>query len=303
MTKESIIKINGKLYSAETGLPIKNEVRSVANNTRVGVKNSRQINAKTVKRLGAKKPDTGKTILTKATRHTTVKSQTLNRKTVKRPSSKKPIKTAPKKVMRAPGVDIIAPKIAVRPAPIVPKDSPKKSTRKNVTPQKKSVAPQKKKQSKKGKGAKKTGIITAIISAIVILLIGAAVAAYFFLPAASFEVANLRADIRGKLPAYTVENYRVSTPVQSSPGQIIVNYKSDDNEYSLMEQSSTWDSDGVLENKVKPNSKNYQTLSQKGLTIFRFDKKAIWVNGGILYTISDNNNLGNDQILKIVDSI
>ncbi|MDR2524392.1 MAG: DUF4367 domain-containing protein, partial [Candidatus Nomurabacteria bacterium] len=73
--------------------------------------------------------------------------------------------------------------------------------------------------------------------------------------------------------------------------------------YALTEQNSNWDSNGVLENKVKTTTNNYQTLTQKGLTIYRYDGKATWVNGGVLYTISDGNNLSNEQILKIIDSL
>jgi hypothetical protein len=84
-----------------------------------------------------------------------------------------------------------------------------------------------------------------------------------------------------------------------------INYRSTsaDSSYSISMANSNWDSEGVLENKVKPVSSNYQTLSQKGLTIYRYKDHAIWVNGGILYTITDNNRLTNEQILKIVDGI
>jgi hypothetical protein len=67
--------------------------------------------------------------------------------------------------------------------------------------------------------------------------------------------------------------------------------------------NSNWDSDGVLENKVKPASPNYQTLNQKGLTIFVQKDRAAWVNGGILYTLTFNTDLPNSEILKIVDGI
>ena len=40
-----------------------------------------------------------------------------------------------------------------------------------------------------------------------------------------------------------------------------------------------------------------------GLTIYSGGKEATWVNGGILYQISGDANLSNDQIQKIATSL
>jgi hypothetical protein len=150
-----------------------------------------------------------------------------------------------------------------------------------------------------------TGIVSLVISGIVILLIGGAVLLYFFVPSVSLWVANSRADVGAVLPTYAPLDYRVEGTVESSPGYVNINYKSPGTgaSYSLSFANSNWDSNGVVENKVKPVSNNYQTLSQKGLTIFRYKDHAVWVNGGILYTITDGDKLTNEQILKIVDGI
>lgn len=45
------------------------------------------------------------------------------------------------------------------------------------------------------------------------------------------------------------------------------------------------------------------TTSERGLTIFTYKNNAIWVNGGILYSISGDASLSGDQIRQIATSL
>ena len=125
------------------------------------------------------------------------------------------------------------------------------------------------------------------------------------MPAISVRVAASRAGVNAKYPEYKPNGYSIDGPVAFSPGQVKINYKSNGNDwkYSVMQQNSNWDSSAVLDNKVLPETNNYETLSQKGLTIYRYSNKTSWVNGGVLYTIDGNASLSNDQVLRIVDSM
>lgn len=295
------VTINGKLYDATTGLPVKTPTTRPA----VKAKTSKKISVSSTKKISvseAKSATKPKTPSKKIVAHRPARSQTLNRKAVKKPPVK-PVKPTTRAVKPAQKAKLVVPSIATRPSPVVPR--PTRSPRRPVSLPDINHVTKATVASKTPQTSKKHGKATVIALAILAIMIGGGIAIYLFVPPVSFWVASVRADVKAKLPVYAPSGYHVDGTAESSPGQVTVRYKSSENGeiYSLTEQNSTWDSKGVLENKVKPNSKNYQTLSQKGLTIYRFDGKAIWVNGGVLYTISDDNNLSNDQILQIIDSI
>lgn len=75
-------------------------------------------------------------------------------------------------------------------------------------------------------------------------------------------------------------------------------------QYTLSQTRSEWDSTATLDNYVTPQAgKDYTTTTAGGLTIYRYADNAVWVNGGILYTISGNASLSNDQIQRIASSL
>lgn len=152
---------------------------------------------------------------------------------------------------------------------------------------------------------KRRFVIMSIASAAFTLVLIGGYFTYVNMPSLSVRVAASRAGVNAKYPEYNPSGYRIDGPVAFSPGQVTINYRSNTNDqrYSISQQNSNWDSSAVLENKVQPESDKYQTLSQKGLTVYKYDNKASWVNGGVLYTIDGDASLSTDQVLKIVDSI
>jgi hypothetical protein len=144
-----------------------------------------------------------------------------------------------------------------------------------------------------------------VVSIALALVVMGGYLAYANMPSLSVRVAASRAGVDARYPGYKPTGYRLEGPVAFSPGQVVINYQSNGNDwhYSLSQQNSNWDSTAVLENRVLPESKDYETFSQKGLTVYRYGKKAIWVNGGVLYTIDGDAELSNEQLLKIVDSL
>ncbi len=151
---------------------------------------------------------------------------------------------------------------------------------------------------------RKFSALSIASAAFVVVLLGGYFT-YVNMPSLSVRVAASRAGVNAKYPNYNPNGYHLDGPVAFAPGQVMLHYKSNtDNErYSITQQNSSWDSSAVLENKVGPDTANYQTLSQKGLTIYRYDDKAAWVNGGVLYTIDGDASLSTEQVLRIVDSI
>ena len=142
-----------------------------------------------------------------------------------------------------------------------------------------------------------------IIASVIALFIGIVALLYFFFPPLSFAIASSAAGVKMDYPVYKPAEFRVSRPVESAPGQITISYTDGKSSYILVAQNSPWDNEGLVANKITPISTTYQTLTKDGISIFRISDQAMWVNFGVLYTISDDGRLPNEEILKIVDGI
>ena len=163
--------------------------------------------------------------------------------------------------------------------------------------------PEPKPSPSKKKNPRKKLIIEIIIAILIIVFVGIISALY--LPSFSVRMASSNAGVDGRYPTYQAEGFSIDGGVKSEPGEITINYRNNGNgnTYSISQRSSNWDSNGLLENKVKLNSTTYDTLTQRGLTIFQYDNITTWVNGGIVYTITDDTGMDVNQILQIIDGI
>ncbi|MDR0957567.1 MAG: DUF4367 domain-containing protein [Candidatus Nomurabacteria bacterium] len=126
---------------------------------------------------------------------------------------------------------------------------------------------------------------------------------YISLPSISIRVAANKAGIDAHVP-YTPSGYSIDGPVASASGQIKINYKSNGGAagYSITQQESDWSNSDIKDNLI-PLKEDYKTMSANGVTVYRYGKDAAWVKNEILYTISGNEMMGDDQITKIAESV
>lgn len=167
-------------------------------------------------------------------------------------------------------------------------------------PVKKQAAP--KKRGKQNKSLRKALLITAGV----VVFVFALVAAYRFIPNISVSIASNQAGIEASYPEFTPDGYSLTQPVTYSEGTVVLNFHSNSNKnnYTITQTRSSWDSSAVLDKIVTPEvENNYVTTKERGLTIYTFKSKAVWVNAGILYTIESNAELSGDQIRRIATSL
>ncbi len=129
---------------------------------------------------------------------------------------------------------------------------------------------------------------------------------YLNMPGLSVRVAAAQADVAASFPDYHPDGYRFNGPVAFAPGQVAIDFVANggNTKYTVTEQKSSWDSQAVYDNVVaKTAEDSYVTNSQQGLTIYTFKGEAAWVNKGILYTISGDAPLSNEQLLRIAGSM
>lgn len=126
------------------------------------------------------------------------------------------------------------------------------------------------------------------------------------MPDISLRVAAMQTGINASYPSYVPRGYAVSS-ITSEDKRIVLDFKnsSEGTAFTLIEETSSWDSNALLNNYVKPEyGDNFKIIKEQGLTIYINDGNAAWVNGGIIYKITANNGvLTNKQICSIATSL
>lgn len=147
-------------------------------------------------------------------------------------------------------------------------------------------------------------LVTVLSSTLALLILGGYLT-YITLPSISLKVAASRAGVNASMPEYKPDGYSLDGPITYSPGEVVISYKSNTNTsgYKLTQKASNWDSQAVLDNYVSKQTDNYLTFQERGITVYTFNNKAAWVNGGILYTVDGNAALSSDQVLRVATSL
>lgn len=161
------------------------------------------------------------------------------------------------------------------------------------------------KKQKRGSWLAKQPRLATILSSTLALLILGGYLTYITLPSISLKVAASRAGVNATMPEYKPDGYSLDGPITYSPGEVIISYKSNTNTtgYKLIQKATNWDSQAVLDNYVGKLTDNYLTFQERGITVYTFGSKAVWVNGGLLYTVDGDAALSSDQILRLATSI
>jgi len=337
MPTNKTITINGRAYDAVTGLPIServyDQVSRVSNpKTAPAVKKPEEVKKQVVKRDAA-------------TAATDVHSQTQRSKTLLRRVTKKPAapakrpttgrhmdmarstkisKFAPHPVTAAPAPKAAA--VAAKPDkpaqvhPVAAKAVARASAAKPVaakpatSKQVKDAAIANALATPKAKPAKekkrlKTLHRRLLITAVIIAAFAAVIyGVYRFVPAVSVSIASAQAGVEASYPEFIPDGYSLDHPVTFSDGEVALKFTQNgnkENNYTITQTRSSWDSSAVLDNVVRPSAgENYITTKERGLTVYSYGNNAAWVNGGVMYVISSSNApLSGEQIRHIATSL
>ena len=144
---------------------------------------------------------------------------------------------------------------------------------------------------------KKKVAVAAVVAVLSLVVLGYLVSVN--LPDISVRVAAIHSGIEKSYPSYVPATYRLDGLVKEDNGRITMNFKNDANgKFTLQEEKSSWDSAAVLVNYVKRNwGSDYSIAKGQGLTIYISGSNAAWVNGGVLYIITDTGGYLNSSDL------
>ena len=148
----------------------------------------------------------------------------------------------------------------------------------------------------------------------VVLALSCAAAAVFAIvyfvnlnmPDISLRVAAMQTGIEASYPSYVPKDFSLAGIV-SEEGKITLNFTNNTNDdaFSITEESSSWDSNALLTNYVKGKyGDNYTVVREQGLTIYISGSDASWANGGIVYKLdATSGSLTKKQISSIATSL
>ncbi len=144
---------------------------------------------------------------------------------------------------------------------------------------------------------------------IILALSCAAVAAfaivYFVnlnMPDISLRVAAMQTGIEASYPTYVPRDYNL-TDITSEDGKITLKFvnSATSDEFTIVEEKSSWDSNALLSNYVKNEfASDFTTIREQGLTIYIDNDRASWVNGGIVYKLSAENGILTKKQIKAI---
>lgn len=125
------------------------------------------------------------------------------------------------------------------------------------------------------------------------------------MPEFSLRVAAMQTGIEPTYPNYVPAGYSQNS-ISAEGDKIAISFKhSNGNTFTLSEEKSSWDSTTLLNNYIKPEFKeDYSTIREHGLTIYITPSAAAWINGGIAYKLTFNeNSLTKNQIISLATSL
>lgn len=333
--KSTTVTVNGTVYDTRTGNPLRRTrshetaKQQSAHNVHSQPQRSRTLNRRYVRREDVVKHSTQQTVLGGAPRRTSTPAISVHSRPT--PSTRplrhenvakyaKPSAQAHHMAYHSPKPDI-APtphaialaaeqriqefqaqqsvSMAPKPSQLIKQESIREAMEKSTPKAHKKDVRQKKQYSK-------TRRFASVASASLAIVLLGGYLTYLNMPALSTRVAAAQAGIDASYPSYQPSGYSLSGPVAYQQGSVSMHFAANagPQNYTLTQQNSDWDSSAVLENAVAPAvGNNYTTTTTSGLTIYNYNGKSVWVNNGILYSISGSASLSGEQIQHIATSL
>lgn len=330
--KSTTVTVNGTVYDSRTGNPLRRErgngasVHHPAQSVHAQPQRSRTLNRRYVKRDDV--VTHSHTILTATPRREAAPAVSVHKRPVAprraathsdvtrfaRPTASvhhttQPTRPVSQDIAPTPHAVSLAAKqrvqqsapaaIAIKPSQVIKQESIQKALEHSTPKAHKKEVKQKKQHGKAGRFA---GVASA---ALAIVLLGGYLT-YLNMPALSTRVAAAQSGVDANYPSYSPSGYSLSGPVAYQQGSVTMKFAANagPRNYTLTQQDSDWDSSAVLENSVRPTvGDSYTTSTANGLTIYSYRGTSVWVNKGVLYTITGNASLSSEQVQRIATSL
>jgi hypothetical protein len=173
----------------------------------------------------------------------------------------------------------------------------------------KKMAKQAKKQAKLASKPKREHptrhhLVSVVAASVAVLAIGGIIGLQNR-AAITLRFANAKAGFQASLPGYQPDGYSVGNFTYTA-GSVGTSFTDDasNRQYTLVQQTTKWDSQALLNNYVHINYSSYQMLQSGQQIIYVYGHNdASWVKDGVWYQLTSNGSLSTSQVLSIASSI
>lgn len=311
---QQTVTINGTVYDAHTGMPLE-KLGAVTETKSAPVHIPSQPRpSQSVHRVPEKSQTLNRQVVEKSTPITPAKVRPLIQKSpaitkfAPHPTAALPTRTRAMSDIGPTTHPMVAKVQQQMQATKAPKLTPKPSQviKQEAIVEALSNAPSHSKGNGQHKSSSKRSRFFSIASASLALLLLGGYFTYLNMPSLSVRVAAAQAGVNATYPAYRPDGYSLRGPVAYDDGQVSMKFAANagPQNFSITQTKSSWDSSALEENYVNEASNGgYVPFIEHGLKIYVFDNNAAWVNGGVLYKITGDAPLSNDQIRHIATSM
>lgn len=154
---------------------------------------------------------------------------------------------------------------------------------------------------------KRSSRFLSLASASLALLLLGGYFTYINMPSLSVRVAAAQAGVNATYPEYRPDGYSLRGPVAYTDGEVLMKFAANGGPqaFSISQTKTNWDSAALEENYVAKESNGgyIDPYIERGLKIYIYDNNAAWINGGVLYKLTGDAPLSNDQIRRIATSM
>lgn len=142
------------------------------------------------------------------------------------------------------------------------------------------------------------------LTPIVVIVLGGIYLFYLNAPKIGLKLAESKSGIAISAPSYVPNDFSLDRTIETETGKVTLNFVNGADNYSVSQSISDWDSMALLENKVLKETKDYNAYTDRGLTIYVYDGKAVWVNQGKVNEIDlGSAKLDVEEMIRIAGSM
>lgn len=128
---------------------------------------------------------------------------------------------------------------------------------------------------------------------------------YLALPNISMQLAANRSGVEATIPGYQPSGYQMNRSIEYEPGKVQLHYNTmADNRSFSIKKTKTDQTSEDLRQHITEHADTHQAINHKGKTVFVYGNgNAMWIDGGVHYTIQGAYSLNSDQLIRLIESL
>jgi hypothetical protein len=127
---------------------------------------------------------------------------------------------------------------------------------------------------------------------------------YLNMPNIQLRIASVQAGFTADMPTFKPDGYVLKGGVQRIGNTVSMRFTTGENNYTITQQPSAWNSQTLIDNTVALSDGSYKTVQAGGRNVYVYNgSNAVWVDRGIRYDLTANALLTTEDITQLAASL